>query len=233
MEITRYFRYDDRGRLIQEDRYISSTHYLTDYSYYSNDTIHTITYPDAGGTREAVTYGYNLRGLPYSVSGSVAGSLVNSAQYNNLGAITQINLQGGLTTNYGYWGYSGTYDNNGGGYYGRLWRINAGTFQNTNYTWDGTGNLVKRQDVVASDTESFSYDFLDRLSTSTTSSATNAYHQRYGYDSIGNIDYVINVLTSTTTDYSYKTGGSTRPHAVTLQSVFLLDNVCYICYHCM
>jgi hypothetical protein len=127
----------------------------------------------------------------------------------------QINLGNNLTTYYGYWGYSGTYDNNSGGYYGRLWRIKTGTLQDTNYTWDGTGNLIQRQDLIAGETESFSYDFLDRLSTAITGSTTNSYHLRYEYDSIGNIDYVVNVMTSTTTDYTYQTGGSTRPHAVT------------------
>jgi len=31
------------------------------------------------------------------------------------------------------------------------------------YTWDGGGNLTQREDVIASETENFTYDFLNRL----------------------------------------------------------------------
>jgi YD repeat-containing protein len=50
------------------------------------------------------------------------------------------------------------------GYYGRLWKIKTGSLQETTYTWDHAGNLVQRQHLVTpTETETFTYDFLDRL----------------------------------------------------------------------
>jgi YD repeat-containing protein len=91
--------------------------------------------------------------------------MVSSVLYNNLGAMTQINLGNNLTSFYGYWGYNGTYDHSDG-YYGRLYRIKTGTIQDTQYTWDPSGNLVQRQNLAAyNETEVFTYDHLDRLLT--------------------------------------------------------------------
>jgi RHS repeat-associated protein len=120
-----------------------------------------------------VTNYYNGRGLPSSLSGSYAGSLVTSALYNQLGSLTEINVyntSGSTKTTFGYYGTGGNYDTPGD-YYGRLWEIktvNAAstTLQDTKYTWDPTGNLIQRQNLITpTETETFTYDFLDRLST--------------------------------------------------------------------
>jgi RHS repeat-associated protein len=203
------FKYDNRGNLTEEDKpavwYSTWTTYITNYTYDFADRVKTITYPDNGSGRETVTQTYNNRGLPSTLYGGAgfAGNLVDSTSYNNLGAITQINLHSGLTSYYGYYGYSGTYDN-AGGYYGKLYKIKTGTLQETNYTWDETGNLTQRQDVVNSDTESFTYDYLDRL-TSAQSNSTSPYAETYTYNEIGNI------LSLNGDAYTY----GTQPHAVT------------------
>jgi YD repeat-containing protein len=173
--------------------------YTTQYSYDPADRLATVTYP----TGETVTQTYNGRGLPYSLSGNVVGNIVTSTLYNKLGQITEINLNNGVKTTFSYWDVGGSYDTTGG-YYGRLWEIKSAkgstVLQDVKHTWDATGNLISRQDVVASETESFSYDFLDRLT-----SASGPYSQSYTYNQIGNI------LTMNGSSYTY----GSKPHAVT------------------
>jgi len=108
-----------------------------------------------------------------------------------------------LKSFYGYYGTGGNYDTTGG-YYGRLWRIGVNDgeidLMDVRHTWDAGGNLATRQDVLASETETFGYDFLDRLT-----SVSGAYSASFSYDEIGNI------LTRNGVSYSYD---GTQPHAV-------------------
>jgi len=158
-----------------------------------------------------ITNSYNARGLPYTVSGSVAGNLVTSTLYNQLGAITEINLGNGVKTTYGYYGTGGAYDTTGG-YYGRLWEIKSvstspdpdETRQDVVYTWDANGNMLSRVDnvPVTPVTEEFEYDSLDRLI-----EVSNAYSRTFGYDTIGNLTDN-NGVTQTY-------GNNAGPHAIT------------------
>jgi RHS repeat-associated protein len=193
------YKYDTRGRLIEEKRTVDSVDYTIGYTYDGLDRVATIIYP----TGETVTNTYNGRAFPYSVSGSVAGNLVTSTLYNQLGAITEINLGNGVKTTYGYYGTGGTYDTTGG-YYSRLWEIksvkDSTTLQDVKHTWDAIGNLTQRQDLVGSETENFTYDFLDRIT-----GTSGAYTQSYAYNTIGNI------TSMNGNSYTY----GTQPHAVT------------------
>ena len=115
-----------------------------------------------------------------------------------------------MRTTYGYYQTGGAYDT-AGGYYGRLWEIKTtkqpgGTpvLQDMRYTWDAGGNLTQRQDLVAAETESFTYDYLDRLT-----GVSGAYSQSLSYDTLGNITSM--TTSGNTRSYTY---GST-PHAVT------------------
>ncbi|MFA4835693.1 MAG: RHS repeat-associated core domain-containing protein [Dehalococcoidia bacterium] len=196
---TTAYKYDARGRTIQEKRTIDSSEYVTGFAYDSGDRLATVTYP----TGETVTQAYSQRGLPNTLSGSMVGNLVTGMTYNQLGEVTEINLGNGAQTNFGYWDVGGGNDTTGG-YYGRLWKINTtsggNTLQNVTHTWDAGGNLSQRQDTVASETETFGYDFLDRLV-----SASGAYTQSYSYNQIGNITAMNG------SSYSY----GSKPHAVT------------------
>jgi RHS repeat-associated protein len=197
------YKYDTRGRLIEEKRTINSVNYTTQFAYDAADRMTTVTYP--GG--ETATQGYNGRGLPYSLSSSVSSTIVSSAIYNQLGAVTEINQGNGNRMTFGYWGVGGTYDTTGG-YYGRPWEIKTikdpggtpTTLQDVQHTWDASGNLTQRYDVVGSTTENFGYDFLDRLT-----SVSGAYSKTYAYDDIGNITSMGG------NSYTY----GTKPHAVT------------------
>jgi len=111
-----------------------------------------------------------------------------------------------LKTTYGYWGTGGAYDT-AGGYYGKLWEIKTAkqpgsspVLLDIKHTWDAGGNLSQREDVVATQTETFGYDFLDRLT-----SVSGAYTESYAYNQIGNI------TTKNATAYTY----GAKPHAVT------------------
>jgi len=193
------YKYDARGRLIQESHTIDSGNYTLQYGYDSADRLTTVMYP----TGETVTQTYNGRGSPYSLSGSVVGNIVTSTLYNKLGQYTEINLNNGIKTTFGYYGVGGTYDTSGD-YYGRLWEIKsavgANVRQDTKYVWDAEGNLYSRQDVKFGGTETFTYDFLNRLT-----AVSGNYTQSYSYNQIGNI------LTMNSSSYTY----GTRPHAVT------------------
>jgi RHS repeat-associated protein len=194
---TTTYKYDVRGRLIEEKRTVDSVAYATHYSYDSADRLATITYP----TGEVVTQTYNGRGLPHTLSGSAVGSLVTQALYNQLGGISRIDIGNGTSTTYAYYGLDAGAPS---GYYGRPWQIKTSksstVLQDMRYTWDANVNLTQRQDIVSGETEDFTYDFLDRLT-----SVSGPYTESYEYDKIGNI------TSRNGTAYTY----GNQPHAVT------------------
>lgn len=94
-----------------------------------------------------------------------------------------------------------------GAYYGQLCVIKTlpqaggAALLDTKHTWDAGGNLATRQDVLLSQTETFTYDALNRLT-----GVTGPYSENYTFNAIGNI------LSKNGTSYTY---GSSKPHAVT------------------
>jgi len=145
---TTSYKYDTRGRLIEENRTIDSDNYTTQFAYDGAGRITNIIYP----TGENVTQSYNGRGFPYSLSGSIAGDLVNSTLYNNLGLPTEINLNNGLNTTFGYWDTGGTYDTSSS-YYGHLWKIKTvpsgggSTLRDIKHTWDAGTSCAATQGI--------------------------------------------------------------------------------------
>jgi RHS repeat-associated protein len=198
------YKYDTRGRQTEEKRTIDSVDYTTSFAYDGADRNSTITYP----TGEEVEQTYNGRGLPDTLTGDAAGDLVTGTTYNALGLVTQLTLNNTLKTTFGYYGTGGTYDTTGG-YYGRLWEIKTlpqagGTaLQDVRHSWDAVGNLATRQDVLTSETETFGYDFIDRLT-----GVTGPYAESFTYDETGNM------TSKDGTAYTYGENGA-GPHAVT------------------
>ena len=194
------WRYDARGRPTQERRTIDGVQYTTGYTYDGADRLATVTYP----TGEVVTQGYDARGMPSTLSGSVAGSLVSSAGYNQLGLLTSLAYGNGVANTFAYFGI----EHNPGvaTSYGRLRQVQATkagvVLQDLAHDWDVNGNLTSRTISVApAETETFTYDFLDRLA-----GISGAYAETYAYSPIGNI------TSKNGAAYAY---GSPRPHAVT------------------
>ena len=198
------FKYDERGRLTEENRVSDNVSYVTSYSYDNADRLYAITYPDTGSGREIVTQQYDGRGLPDYLSGSVAGPMVSNVIYNQLGQMAEIDLGNGLKTTFSYWGLDHETAS-----YGKLWEITTSPqgggdpIQQVRHTWDAGGNLVLRQNVISSENETFYYDFLDRLET-----VEGAYSENYTYSTIGNIDTKNDIV------YTYGENGA-GPHAVT------------------
>jgi RHS repeat-associated protein len=78
--------------------------------------------------------------------------------------------------------------------------VSKTALQDVKFTWNGGGNITQRQDIVSSETENFSYDFLDRLT-----GVSGAYTASYSYNPLGNITAMNG------TSYTY----GSQPHAVT------------------
>jgi hypothetical protein len=73
----------------------------------------------------------------------------------------------------------------------------------TTSTWDATWNLIQWDNTRDLETENFSYDFLDRL---TSASLSGGYAESYSYNQI------VNIISKGGISYTY---GSSKPHAVT------------------
>ncbi len=188
--------YDQRGRVWKETKVISGISFDTEWTYNSADLPKTMKYPDG----EIVTTGYNNNMLPTDVSG--AGNYVPSMTYDSAGRLLTRALGNGLTQIYGYypWNQQG----------GRLHTLVAGNLQNLSYAYDSVGNITSIADSINSQTQSFDYDALDRLTSASANGepGQGAYDETYQYDpATGNLK----VKGDMTLDYL----DSNHVHAVT------------------
>ena len=168
-----HYTYDARGRLTNETDILSGARYTTLYTYDSAGNVLSATYPD--GT--VVSYSYDALNRVTKL-GTFA-----TFTYNPDDSIKTIAYGNGVSTAY-------TYDSRG-----RPTRIlsNSGTTRllDLNYSYDGIGNALKI------DTETYSYDWLNRLVASSGPWGATA----YGYDSVGNI--INETKNSVVTTYTY------------------------------
>jgi RHS repeat-associated protein len=189
--------YDARGRVLSENKQImpGGGQYITYYTYNSADLPVSMTYPDG----EVVNFTYNNQMLLNSVIGT--STYVQSTAYDSASRMTSRTLGNGLTQNYTYyaWNQQG----------GRLQTLSAGSLQNFTYQYDPVGNILSIADSVNSQTQTFTYDALDRLVTAgaTGTSQQGGYAtETYGYDSAtGNLSSKVGV------NYTYD---ATHKHAV-------------------
>jgi RHS repeat-associated protein len=217
--------------------------YTTGYGYTSNDdALQTVSDPRTQGIPgELLTYKYDALGNPASLASSVS-TYVGGVSYFNTGLPSQVVL--GPSTNPVTQTY--TYDAETL----RVTDVQTNRTQapgplvdDTAYTYDPAGNLTSVNDQqsesgnTVTDTQCYSYDGLDRLTTAWTdtagvnpagtggtggckttapSSATlaagpTAYWQSYQYDPAGNrtseTDHAVNGVTGDTTT-SYTNGGT-------------------------
>src|SRR5436853_2895270 len=173
-----YYFYDARNRLTNETEVVAGAKYSTLYTYDNVGNLLSVRYPDS--YLVSLTYDAANRAKKIGSFATVA-----YAPDDKMRAITFGN---GEVTNY-------TCDSRG-----RPTRIldRIGSTKNLdlNYTYDGTGN------VITLNTESYAYDSLDRLTSTTGPWGTIT----YSYDQVGN--RVKMVQGATTTTYTYGTFNS-------------------------
>ena len=186
--------YDGRGRLRKETKSVTGAgSFMTQWDYDAADRLTVQKYPggNAGQAGEQVNFAYAPSTWLQSVSG--AAIYVGDTTYNALGQVTERRLgsaTGVLRQLYDYTAAENF----------RLVSLKAGTAapytnrQNLSYTYDDVGNVLTISDAAAyggSQTQTFTYDPLDRLSTAQASGTPpnyGAYSQKsYAYDAIGNL----------------------------------------------
>ncbi|MGX9773205.1 RHS repeat domain-containing protein [Janthinobacterium aestuarii] len=190
--------YDQYGRKNVSNKYIDAA-YVETNSFDMNGRMNKRTFPDGLTLR----YDYTQNGYLKEVRDNDTNVLYWQAQ--NLDSegnfLKQIYGNNIITTS----------EYNGGN--GRVKNIYGGTgngVQNLAYDFDAIGNIVSRTDKAQGLTESFLYDGLNRLRTSTVnSSGAGLLTQSYEYDSIGNI-----YSRSGVGKYIYDTAPRILPHAV-------------------
>jgi hypothetical protein len=83
------------------------------------------------------------------------------------------------------------------------------------YTYDAISNLSSRADLIDNVSETFGYDALDRVSSSTVTNGTGPHTTNYQYDTatLGNLTHKGDVSTLPSASMSYLTA-SGAPHAL-------------------
>jgi RHS repeat-associated protein len=168
-------------------------------AYDANSRVSAVTYPSGF----AVNYLYTNLGYSRQLADAVTGVAYWTA--NARDAEQHLTLQtagNGIVTTQGYDAPTG-----------RLTSIAAGTSNavaNFAYTYDVLGDLTSRADANTSLSETFAYDALDRLISSTVNFTPTPLVKTFTYDPIGNLLSKSDVGT-----YAYPAAGAPRPHAVT------------------
>jgi RHS repeat-associated protein len=191
--------YDARGRMIQESKVITGAGtFVTQWGYNSADLVIWMKYPgnNSGGVGEQVNYTYHPQMALASVAG--ASHYVPSVTYDAAGRMRGLGRGGVLSTTHTYypWNQQG----------GRLQRLSTPGLQDLSYVYDPAGNPTQIQDSITGESQVFTYDALNRLSTATVSNGPAPYSESYAYDSAGRLS-----SKSGLGSYTYDT---THKHAV-------------------
>ncbi|MCA9996179.1 MAG: hypothetical protein KDE56_10555, partial [Anaerolineales bacterium] len=209
------FFYDALGRLEKQERIINSRPYtLQTLSYDPLNRPLQVQYPNG----EILTVTYDREGENTLAAGG--DSLITDVRYNAMGQLTYVDRyhaqEWNLDTEFKYGGAANNF---------RLEQIIHGT-KTTNpstgdnrpdftYQYDDIGNILSILTGTNSygiDTQTFTYDGLNRLVTANSSSGVADYNHTYNYDAIGNIASVAGIT------YDYE-----DPHHV--HAVTHLDDV--------
>jgi YD repeat-containing protein len=225
--------YDTRGRVEYETQVINGGgNFLTQWSYNLADLPVWMRYPanNSGEQGEMVYYTFNTQMLLDRVYGT--DTYVDDTQYDAAGRVTLrelgTNYTLGQTYTYFPWTQQG----------GRLHSLQSGivldtdSLQSLSYVYDEVGNVLSITDYNAggTQTQTFTYDDLDRLSSAVTSGGTGGTYalKDYDYDTQGRLEIngtVTNYYedtahihavskTSTGNTYSYDQNGNQTSHKV-------------------
>jgi len=191
------FAYDVLGRETDSSKTIDGLTYQVKRTYNALNQLVTLTYPDL----TKVEYQYDAAGAVKAVNqlnanGTIKQVLVQSITYTAQGQMSKIVYGNGVTTQY-------TYDPLTFRLTNLLTTSNTKVLlQNFTYTYDNVGNILTIKDGVNTGTQTFTYDYQNRLISAKGGYGTKAYE----YDMLGNI------LKKDGVDYSYSIWR--MPHAV-------------------
>jgi RHS repeat-associated protein len=169
------YTYNSYGQVLQSKESIDAQNYVTSYTYNSDGNNTSITYPSGF----KVNYEYDNKGLLVKVKDNNSKTLFQNPTYNQFGQLTSYLLGNGIST-------VKTYDQ-----YGVIQKIKAGSIFDMEFTMDLLkGNLTERKDLIHGLTETFTYDYLNRLTSEIKPlvPAVSVF-----YTSNGNIDYKTDV----------------------------------------
>ena len=212
---TQYHDSTDAGKLSTRESDIEGTTYTVDWIYDDAGRVSQVLYPNSPSyttTPLTVEYYYNPRGYLEQVyeAGQSSTPLYQVTDVDAQGRITEEYLGDESLTGMGYMTGSGRL------LYTHASRDNSGTqedIQNLVYQYDTVGNMIARSDLLNELTETFTYDTLDRLTSSQVSDATTTQTAvDYYYNAMGNLTTKGDVGTYT---YPALPNTDARPHAVT------------------
>ncbi|WP_316233728.1 RHS repeat-associated core domain-containing protein [Bradyrhizobium sp. SZCCHNPS2010] len=190
--------YDALGRPSQVATTIDGATYVVGATYDANGLLAKVSYPSGFTAR----YGHTALGDANQLLDDATGQAYWTA--NTLDAelrVTQDTAGNGLTTTRSFDALTG-----------RLTGIATGAggaVQNFSYAYDRHGNPLSRSDANTNLSETFTYDTLNRLTSSTINLSPAPLSKTFAYDSIGNL-----LSKSDLGNYSYPAAGSSLPHAV-------------------
>jgi len=208
------YAYDYWNRLIIETRHISTDTYAISYQYDEASRLTKLTYPDA----MQILYSYDDLGRTTEIKRYVDGSndeiLLDNVQYNTESLLIQFDYGNDLQATFSY------------DQIDRVSTINIKdgetSFLDLDYTYDDNSNITQLgnrwRDTTStwhSDTESYNYDGLDRL----TSANCLSWSYTCSYDKLGNritkdgVTYIINTVNEVTelsdgTSFTYDSNGN-------------------------
>ena len=203
---SRTMSYDSQSRISSVTTTVGATTLTNSVQYDAYGRLQANVYSANAARQLVFGYGYNGYGLASTIMGAgptaALGSLWSGTAANAWGSITQDVL-----------GSANVRTRTFSPYTGRLTDIVvASQLQTDHYGYDPVGNLKSRSALDGSGgtvSEAFTYDALDRLSTS---SVTGQAQKTFGYDNAG-----LGNLTSkagVTQTYGATCGARTCPHAV-------------------
>jgi RHS repeat-associated protein len=208
------YAYDHWNRLTSETRHITTSTYAVSYQYDVASRITKVTYPD----NMEILYSYDdvnrMTEIKRYVDGSTDEILMDSVQYNVDNLLTQFDYGNDLQATFSYDSQDriSTIDVKNG----------TTSYVDLDYTYDNNSNITQlvngwrdTSDTWHSETESYSYDGLDRL----TSASCTSWSHTYSYDKVGNraskdsVTYTINTVNEVTslsdgTSFTYDSNGN-------------------------